>query len=212
MRRIGLAIATLVGLLLTLTVAVPAAASTPPGNNGTVKIESLDIDSIPDNEPHQGCVFNIEFRGYDEGDLWATVTIAAQPPSGDTVLDTLTTFIGEDAAGGANDLDAVITVDLGNYRSVLDTLFQHPEQGFHLKITVHADGSIGNDTKHKVFWVTGCAAYPPTTTATGSTLTSASAPARDDGLDWRFLLVALLLAAPVLYGTRRVRKALARSK
>jgi hypothetical protein len=33
-------------------------------------------------------------------------------------------------------------------------------QGFHVKLTVHAEGSQGADTKHKVFWVEGCKTYP----------------------------------------------------
>ena len=32
----------------------------------------------------------------------------------------------------------------------------HPIQGYHVKLTVNAPGSIGADTKYKVFWVTGC--------------------------------------------------------
>jgi hypothetical protein len=36
-----------------------------------------------------------------------------------------------------------------------------PQQGFHVKLTINAEGSQGADVKHKVFWVTGCD-VPPT--------------------------------------------------
>jgi hypothetical protein len=68
-----------------------------------------------------------------------------------------TVFIGEDAAGGGTDLDAERTYDLS---SALESLFPHPQQGFHVKLTVHADGSQGAETKHKVFWVQRCETNP----------------------------------------------------
>ena len=37
----------------------------------------------------------------------------------------------------------------------------HPIQGWHIKLTVNADGSQGADVKHKVFWVTGCVTPTP---------------------------------------------------
>src|SRR5437868_3837078 len=102
------------------------AAVNPPGNNGTVKIQEADAtDDIPDNDPHVGCRFKIEFRGYDQGDLHATWTLAAQPPSGAFQdLATGDVFIGEDAAGGANDLDAVVVIDASTL--ALSSLYEHP--------------------------------------------------------------------------------------
>ena len=35
-----------------------------------------------------------------------------------------------------------------------------------MKLTVHAEGSQGADTKHKVFWVTGCGGTQPNTPPT----------------------------------------------
>lgn len=149
-----------VGLILSLSlIGSASAAGNPPGNNGTVKIEGVNVDNIPDNNPHQGCIFTIEFRGYDEGDLEATYTLAIHPPSGTGTALSGSTFIGEDPAGGANDLDATVTIDLSSVD--LTSFFEHPQQGFHIKLTVHAEGSIGADVKHKVFWVTGCPTYPP---------------------------------------------------
>jgi hypothetical protein len=50
----------------------------------------------------------------------------------------------------------------------------HPNQGFHVKLTINAEGSQGADVKHKVFWVTECIPSPTTTTG-GITTTSKAA-------------------------------------
>lgn len=162
----GRLIAVLSVFALILLFAAPVALGDPPGNNGTVKIDGLAFDDHPNNEPHVGCVFEVDFYGFDEGDdLFAAVTFEAHPPTGNAVLLTDEVFIGEDAAGGGTDLDASREYDL----SVPLAEFEpHPQQGYHVKLTVNADGSIGADTKHKVFWVTDCddPKPPPTTTTT----------------------------------------------
>lgn len=150
----------LVGMALTMVLAVtPVALADPPGNNGTVKIDGLAFDDHPNNEPHVGCVFQVDFYGFDEGDLNADVTFAAHPPTGTAVLLTDVVAIGEDAAGGGTDLDASQTYDLS---AALAGFEPHPKQGYHVKLTVNAEGSIGADTKHKVFWVTDCEQPPGT--------------------------------------------------
>ena len=154
-----------------------SAASNPPGNNGTIKIDDTPFDDAPNNEPHVGCTFQVDFYGYDEGDLDATVTFEAHPPTQrageDQVLLTDTVFIGEDDnSGGGSEagLDASETYTLD-----FTGITPHPVQGFHVKLTINAEGSQGADVKHKVFWVTGCET-PGTTTTTkaGSTTTSHS--------------------------------------
>lgn len=154
-----------IGALATGTLLVGAtaqAAPNPPGNNGTVKIDGVDFDTAPDNEPHVGCNFEVDFYGFDEGDLWADVTFEAHPPTqragDDQVLLTDVVFIGEDdnSGGGSEaglDAEREYTLDLTG-------ITPHPQQGYHVKLTVNADGSQGADTKHKVFWVTDCD-YPP---------------------------------------------------
>ena len=139
-----------------------AAAANPPGNNGTIKIDDTPFDDLPNNAPHVGCSFQVDFYGYDQGDLDATVTFEAQPPTQregeDQVLLDDTVFIGEDdnaGGGGEVGLDAKRT-----YRLDFTGITPHPEQGFHVKLTIDAEGSQGADTKHKVFWVTGCNGYP----------------------------------------------------
>jgi hypothetical protein len=138
-----------------------AEAVNPPGNNGTVKIDGVAFDSHPDNEPHVGCVFEVDFYGYDEGDLFADVLFQIWPPNGPMQqLLTDTIFIGEDSnAGGGSEagLDASREYDL---TAVLALYPPHPQQGWHVKLTVNADGSQGADTKYKTFWVSGCEAPP----------------------------------------------------
>ena len=77
-------------------------------------------------------------------------------------------FIGEDPAGGGTDLDASETYDL---TAALAGFEPHPIQGFHVKLTVNAEGSQGADVKHKVFWVT-CEKPPPTTSTSSTTSTT----------------------------------------
>jgi len=161
-----------------------ASAADPKGNNGTVKIQEAGApDEIPDNDPHVGCKFDIEFRGFDMGaDLMGSWELDAHPPSGNgTLIAKGDVNIGEDAAGGANDLDAVVHVNIGDYD--LSGLFHQPQQGYHLELTVHADGSIGADVKHKVFWVDGCSAIPDAgaSSSSGSTTSSSGSTTSSSG-------------------------------
>jgi LPXTG-motif cell wall-anchored protein len=147
--------------LLFLAGAAPALAD-PPGNNGTVKVDGVDFDSHPDNEPHVGCTFQVDFYGFDESvDYFADVTFEAQAPTGSGVLLTDSVFIGEDDNSGAatpEGLDAAVEYDLTD---ALAEIAPHPEQGHHVKLTIEADGSQGSETKHKVFWVEGCTPEEP---------------------------------------------------
>lgn len=137
--------------------AAPASAVDPAGNNGTIKLDRLAFDTDPGNQPHVGCEFQVDFYGFDLGDLNATVNFDGQAPTGKYIpLLTDTVPIGEDAAGGGTDLDAEVTYNLDELGRLGAP---HPIQGYHVKLTVNAPGSIGADTKYKVFWVTGC--QPP---------------------------------------------------
>jgi hypothetical protein len=166
--------ATVGGGALALAVAVASSAAAqqadPPGNNGTVKIDAVEFDDHPNNEPHVGCMFQVDFYGFDQGDLQATVTFETLPPTGKDELLTDEVFIGEDPASGGTDLDASATYDLSDELAGIEP---HPQQGWHVRLTVNAEGSQGADTKHKVFWVTGCG--PTTSTSTTATTTPGSA-------------------------------------
>ncbi|WP_228941505.1 hypothetical protein [Nocardioides sp. Leaf374] len=130
----------------------------PAGNNGTVKIAPLgEIDSIPQNTPHPGCTFQVEWYGFDEGeDIVSSVGFAMQAPTGDVGLEVdgpLQVPVGGDPASGAG-------TDTGLDGTQAYTLSftgdPHPQQGYHVKLTVATPGSQGNDTKTKVFWVEPC--------------------------------------------------------
>ena len=144
-----------------------AQGASSPENNGTVKIDGTPLEDQPNNEPHPGCVFQVDFYGFGQGDLNATVTFAAAPPTipaGDRVLLTDTVFIGEDdSSGGGSEagLDASHTYSLD-----FTGIEPDPQLGFHVMLTVNAEGSQGADIKHATYWVTGCETTPPTTTTT----------------------------------------------
>lgn len=141
-------------------VAHPAAGD-PAGNNGTVKITPLaEDDGIPQNTPHVSCDFDIEWYGFDEGaDVVSTVEFTMQAPTGDVTLsggEPSEVFVGGDPAGGAGtDFDGEATYRLGF------TGEPDPQDGYHVKVTVHTPGSQGADAKHKVFWVSPCDDTPP---------------------------------------------------
>jgi hypothetical protein len=153
----------LLGLLLPLTRLVASAAppegSKPPGNNGTVKVDGTAFDDHPDNEPHVGCVFQIDLYNFDEGNLQATYRFDLWAPTGSGQLAAGSVAIGEDPNGGGRDLDASVTVDLTS-ALLRSGGTPHPMQGWHVRLTVNAEGSIGADVKHKMFWLR-CASPSP---------------------------------------------------
>src|SRR3954466_4823519 len=103
-----------IGVLLTAPASATAAGD-PPGNNGTIKIDGRPFDDAPNNEPHPGCNFQVDFYGFDAGPYNADVTFEAVSPTAGGVLLTDTVPIGEDShAGGGSErgLDASRTYDL----------------------------------------------------------------------------------------------------
>lgn len=131
------------------------AGGNPPGNNGTVKVDGMPFDQGPGNESHVGCAFEVNFFGFDQGAFTGTATFELQSPTGSGVLLADSTFIGGDPAGGGTDLDGSLVEDLSGQIAVSLATAQ-PNQGFHMMLTVEAQGSIGAMTKHKTFWVTDC--------------------------------------------------------
>ncbi len=144
---------------MTSVIAFAKPSKNPPGANGTVKIDGVDFDSHPDNEPHIGCVFEVDFYGFDQGAYQAEVNFQVWPPSGqfrtiDPLERDFSVFVGEDPAGGGTDLDAQMVYDLN-----MDVFAseRHPQQGFHVKVTVLAPGADGKIAKKsKVFWLEDC--------------------------------------------------------
>jgi cell division septation protein DedD len=173
-RQTGRAVA-LAGCVALASFAAPAAFADPPGNNGTIKIDDVLFDDHPNNEPHVGCEFQVDFYGFDKGDLSAEVTFESHPPTGDgEVLLEDTVFIGEDdnsGGGSEKGLDASET-----YMLDFTGIEPHPQQGFHVKLTIEAEGSQGADVKHKVFWVEGCLPTPTPTPTPTKTPTPTNTP------------------------------------
>lgn len=132
----------------------------PAGNNGTIKIAPVPhADGIPQNHPHPGCQFQIEWYGFDAdaaSPVTSTVGFAVQAPTGGDVAvtsgDTTKSVGGDSASGAGTDTG----FDGAEVYTLAFTGTPHPQQGYHVKVTVSTPFSQGNDTKSKVFWVSGC--------------------------------------------------------
>jgi hypothetical protein len=134
----------------------------PGGNNGTVKIAPLgEMDGIPNNSPHPGCTFQVEWYGFDEGaDIVSTVGFAMHSPTKDvglSIAGDTSVFVGGDPASGAGTATGLDGTEV--YTLSFDGE-PHPKQGYHVKLTVHTPRSNGNDSKTKVFWVEPCETAP----------------------------------------------------
>jgi len=131
----------------------------PAGNNGTVKISHVGDKDTPDNNPHPGCSFLVEWYGFGP-DATSDVTFAMQAPTSDatyTVVEGQLTDVqldGDDASGAGTDTGLDHTEA---YTLAFDGE-PHPKQGYHVKLSVATEWSQGNDTKSKVFWVAPCEA------------------------------------------------------
>jgi hypothetical protein len=143
------------------------------GNNGTIKVDGADFDSHPDNEPHVGCAFQIDFYGF-EANVPVSMTFTLQEPTGTEVIHSEDgTLDDDDATGGGSQvgLDGQFTIDLTD---ALDSYEPQPNQGYHVKLTIIADDGdpYGSQVKHKVYWVTGCEGTTTTTTTSSTTTTT----------------------------------------
>lgn len=144
-----------------LAIAMPAWAD-PPGANGTVKIDAVKFDDDPSNEPHVGCTFQVKFFGFDQ-DETADLIFEAWPPSGDfvEVLALENEVVSDDAAGGSMDDDRVFTFTADQLD--LKDSYLHPQQGYHVKLTIKRHGNPPWTEKHKVFWLPPCPSDEPST-------------------------------------------------
>jgi len=134
------------------------AQDSPAGNNGTIKIDGVDFDIHPDNEPHPGCVFQVDFYGFDALTDVAIVFEAQPPTGGFEEIYTENGALDDDdhsRGGSEGGLDGAFTIDLSDE---LASSEPHPNQGYHVKLTITADDhdETGAQSKHKVFWVEGC--------------------------------------------------------
>jgi hypothetical protein len=145
-KRIGFALLISgVVALLGLT-AGPSFAS---GSAGDVKVSNTSVDSIPNNDPHQSCLFNLEFYNFDLGSPDATYTLSLVSPTGGGVLKTNTVAVGGGPIDG-NQLDAVANVDLTGAQGFAGV--SPVSQGFHISLDV-TDPGLQGGAKSKTFWV-----------------------------------------------------------
>jgi hypothetical protein len=152
-----------IALLSVGALAAPASAANPPGNNGTVKVDSKEFDTLPDNEPHAGCVFQIDYYGFDEGALSATASFYLMQPNEDRLVYTETVFIGQDDNGGGGSAAGIDREQEVNLGDELLATGGDATTSYHVKLIVHAEGAANADTKSKTFWASGCATEQPDT-------------------------------------------------
>ena len=155
---------------------VSGASADPGGNNGTVKIHSLN-SSVDDesNEPHVACDFKVEFFGFDTHQQ-AAMEFTVQAPSGDGVLKSVPSQeVSDDAAGGSNDVDAVFTFHGATDFDLSQFTYFQPQQGYHVKLTVTSPGLPGGK-KFKVFWLQCPNENPPCAEAAVATDNSDCTP------------------------------------
>jgi hypothetical protein len=121
----------------------------------------IEFDQLPNNEPHVGCIFEVDWYGFD-ANVTSDVKFEIWPPSGGkaTLLTDSKQLDNDDASGGGSEagLDGEKVYDLGPY---VGAYFEHPQQGFHVKLTINTPVANGSDVKHKVFWVQDCKKSPP---------------------------------------------------
>ncbi|HVU74543.1 MAG TPA: hypothetical protein VHE83_16380, partial [Mycobacteriales bacterium] len=116
------------------------------GNNGTIKIDDIDVDdSSPANDPHVDCTFQLRFWGFDSGDDHATVAFDAQSPSGHgaypNTQGSLDFHFTGSGVGSTLDHVETYTLDPTGFTA-------QPNQGFHAKVTTHVTTSNGSTVKH----------------------------------------------------------------
>jgi LPXTG-motif cell wall-anchored protein len=169
-RRLALALVSMAAMAAGAAFGAPALAATPTGdpggNNGTVKIDGVLVDSENDNdvdnEPHVPCTFEVEFFGFDLNQK-ADIKLYGHPPSSeqprfDLLIDLQDQVVSDDSAAGADqDADRVFPFSVADLEEA--GLEPHPNQGFHLRLDVFSPGLPGGQ-KHKTFWVEPCPPSP----------------------------------------------------
>ncbi len=136
-----------------------------------MKIDGRPLDQHPDNEPHVGCVFELDLSNYPDGGIEARYSVRLWPPTGRERLLSGGFTLEDDPAGGGQDLDGELRLDLAEPLRGSGAA-PHPQQGWHVEVSVRAPHSLGPDDKHKAFWVS--CAVPPTVLPT--TVTPPPAP------------------------------------
>ncbi len=140
-KRYGLATAAVAALALggaSTAGAAPQNLDVVKGNNGTVKADVV------------GCTVTLDWYGMDASAV-SFAEFRLQGSGDDTLLHFDVEGLDPDGAHGG-DLDGSQTYDLGPAVAAAGLTEAH------VKVTTHTTYSQGADTKHKVMWVSGCAA------------------------------------------------------
>src|SRR5205823_4939334 len=122
-------------------------------NPGTVKIDGVPFDQVPNNEPHPGCDFELQFFGFPTGTK-VSYHFNVYPPTSNTngpgtLIDPPGTVSATLPAPGVHKLNLDTgSIDLSQGIANAGVAAQ-PQQGFHVKLTVATPGGH----KYKVFWV-----------------------------------------------------------
>ena len=160
--RFALPAAVAVAALFTLAPTAALAAN----NNGAVKIQSNDVDSIDNadsaNDPQIACPFSVSFTGFDSPTQKVRLEFTMHAPTGndEELLTDTETFDGAATFNYA-----------GSDLKDLDTFTSGP-LGYHVKLTIFTyDGEVSTEYKHKVFWLK-CDPATPTPTPTTPTPTT----------------------------------------
>lgn len=153
--RTFVSIAVAVGFGLAFAGPASAASDAPAGNNGSIKVDNVLIDDGNENVAHPGCTFVVDFFGYDVGHRTASLVFEGQEPTGGGELLVVPFEFDVASRDSGSQLDASKTIDLSD---ALVGIAPQPNQGWRVELTVHVDGAKGADSKHKVFWVSECAA------------------------------------------------------
>jgi LPXTG-motif cell wall-anchored protein len=131
-----------------------------------VKIDDVPADDSIKNEPHVDCGFAVKFFDFD-ANQHANIIFTVQPPtgSGTELLRRNNVLVSTDAAGGGKpDPDEIFNFSASQLG--LGAYTPHPQQGYHIKLTVEIIGAPGAG-KHKVFWVQPCAEKTSSSPSTG---------------------------------------------
>ena len=157
-RRSLLVLPMLLGVALS-AMAGPVGAANPPGNNGTVKVDAQNVDTMPDNQPQGDCEIRIDFYGFDSSESRVvTFTLIAPTVDIDVTLPEQLVNLGlSDNSGGGSAGGFDTSSQVFDLNNLLYPYMGADGQGkVHLKLTVHAPGAVNEDTKYKTFWVSGC--------------------------------------------------------
>lgn len=191
----------------------PALAGEQDQGNGIIQVDGRDFGNEPGNEPKVGCIFQVDFYNYDEGDTFADVRFELIPPTdepdntmrveGDTRV-----FIGDDPANSDPATDGYSDPD-GSETYTLSFSGPAAEQGYHVRLTVNAEGTNNADKRYKVYYVQCRNRFPnPSPSPSpgpGVTPTVINGGTAGDatGSGWLLGLGALLVSGAAGVGLRR---------